>query len=90
MKTRHNRYKYNAVINKKSQSDTFKLNVSFNSDHVQVKWYSYYKQGYYNLCVTIGVSFDPVSHEESVGAGWDKGMTWSHNLKAHETERPQQ
>ncbi|CAB1331474.1 unnamed protein product [Coregonus sp. 'balchen'] len=34
----------------------------------------------------LGVSFDAVSHEESVGAGRDEGMTWSHNLKAQEAE----
>ena len=38
------------------------------------------------LVIIGGVSFDAVSHEESVGAGGDEGMTRSHNLKAQETE----
>lgn len=39
-----------------------------------------------SLVVIGGVSLDAVSHEESVGAGGDEGMTRSHNLKAQETE----
>lgn len=42
-----------------------------------------------NLVIIRGVSLDAVSHEESVGAGRDKGMSRSHNLKAQETERTQ-
>lgn len=42
-----------------------------------------------NLIIIRGVSLDAVSHEESVGAGRDKGMSRSHNLKAQETERTQ-
>lgn len=42
------------------------------------------------LIVVRGVSLDAVSHEESVGAGRDEGMTRSYNLKAQETERSQQ
>lgn len=38
------------------------------------------------LIIIRGVSLDAVSHEESVGAGGDEGMTRSHNLKAQETE----
>lgn len=36
-----------------------------------------------------GVVLDAVSHEESVRAGGDEGMTRSHNLKAQETEGTQ-
>lgn len=43
-----------------------------------------------HLIVVRGVSLDAVSHEESVGAGGDEGMTRSYNLKAQETERSQQ
>lgn len=43
-----------------------------------------------HLFVIRGVSFDAVSHEESVRAGGDEGMTRSHNLKAQETECTQQ
>lgn len=43
-----------------------------------------------HLIVVRGVSLDAVSHEESVGAGRDEGMTRSHNLKAQEAERSQQ
>lgn len=39
-----------------------------------------------NLVVVGGVSLDAVSHEESVGARGDEGMTRSHNLKAQEAE----
>lgn len=42
------------------------------------------------LFIVVEFSFDAVNHEESVRAGWDKRMTRSHNLKAQETERPQQ
>jgi len=39
-----------------------------------------------HLIVIRGVSLDGVSHEESVRAGGDEGMTRSHNLKAQEPE----
>lgn len=42
------------------------------------------------LLVVRRVSLDAVSHEESVGAGGDEGMARSHNLKAQETECPQE
>lgn len=42
------------------------------------------------LFVVRGVSFDAVSHEESIRTGRDEGMTWSHNLKAQEAEGTQQ
>jgi len=43
-----------------------------------------------HLIIIGGVSLDAVSHEESVRAGGDEGMTRSHNLKAQETECTQQ
>lgn len=43
-----------------------------------------------HLIIVRRVSLDAVSHEESVRAGGHKGMTWSHNLKAQETECSQQ
>lgn len=42
------------------------------------------------LIIIRGVSLDAVSHEESVRAGGDEGMTRSHNLKTQETECTQQ
>lgn len=43
-----------------------------------------------SLFVVRWVFLDAVSHKESFRAGRDEGMTWSHNLKAQETERPKQ
>lgn len=40
----------------------------------------------HNLIIVGGVSLDAVSHEESVRARGDEGMTRSHNLKAQEAE----
>lgn len=40
----------------------------------------------HNLIIIGGVSLDAVSHEESVRARGDEGMTRSHNLKAQEAE----
>lgn len=44
----------------------------------------------HNLVIIGGVSLDAVSHEESVRARGDEGMTRSHNLKAQEAERTQE
>lgn len=44
----------------------------------------------HNLIIVGGVSLDAVSHEESVRARGDEGMTRSHNLKAQEAECTQQ
>lgn len=44
----------------------------------------------HHLIVVGGISLESVSHEESVGAGGDEGMTRSYNLKAQETECTQQ
>lgn len=40
----------------------------------------------HKLIIVGGISLDAVSHEESVGARGDEGMTRSHNLKAQEAE----
>lgn len=44
----------------------------------------------HNLIIIGGVSLDAVSHEESVRARGDEGMTRSHNLKAQEAECTQE
>lgn len=44
----------------------------------------------HNLIIVRGVSLDAVSHEESVRARGDEGMTRSHNLKAQEAECTEQ
>lgn len=44
----------------------------------------------HNLVIIRGVSLDAVSHEESVRARGDEGMTRSHNLKAQEAECTEQ
>lgn len=42
------------------------------------------------LLLTSRLSLERVGHEASIGSLGDKGMPWSHNLKAQKAEGPEQ